>query len=76
MIADLGLARRLERAADAGKNKNKNKNQLQDSDEYERKGNGVTAWAGTAACDPVLPELLRLCVRARAPTRTGQGHVG
>ncbi len=51
MIADLGLARRLERAADAGKNKNENKNQLslQHSDEYERKGKGVTAWAGTAA---------------------------
>ena len=56
MIADLGLARRLERAANAGstsknKNKNKNKNQLslQNVDLNERKGEGVTAWAGTAA---------------------------
>jgi serine/threonine protein kinase len=53
MIADLGLAKRLERAADAGstgKNKNKNQLSLQSLDDLnERKGAGVTAWAGTAA---------------------------
>jgi serine/threonine protein kinase len=54
MIADLGLARRLERAADADavntdKKKKKNQLSLQNSDGYERKHEGVTAWAGTAA---------------------------
>jgi serine/threonine protein kinase len=52
MIADLGLARRLERAADAdstSKNKNKNQLSLQNACLNERKVEGMTAWQGTAA---------------------------
>jgi serine/threonine protein kinase len=50
MIADLGLAKRLERAADADKSKYKNQLSVQNSDDLnERKYEGETSWAGTAA---------------------------